>query len=205
MKKLCALLLVCVSLTLAKAEVSGKAQSGAKATFYSDKVVSLYFDKGDTKQVGRLLPTNAFEVLKTEGDKMLLRISGYVNPQAPSVLYFNDSQRIMVAAFGKNNPPKLLNVIKGENGKWDKASIEVWADKTDFATDDKEMLARAKATYMENCGICHTAHKESEFTANQWPATFKGMVIRTGIDKEMQWLIIEYLQKNSKDFKKGGK
>ena len=205
MKKLCALLLVCVSLTLAKAEVSGKAQSGAKATFYSDKVVSLYFEKDDTKQVGRLLPTNAFEVLKTEGDKMLLRISGYVNPQAPSVLYFNDSQRIMVAAFGKNNPPKLLNVIKGKNGKWDKASIEVWADKAEFAKSNADMLARAKTIYMENCGVCHTAHQENEFTANQWPATFNGMVLRTGIDQDDRWLIIEYLQKNAKDFQKGGK
>ena len=205
MKKLCALLLVCVSLTLAKAEVSGKAQSGAKATFYSDKVVSLYFEKDDTKQVGRLLPTNAFEVLKTEGDKMLLRISGFVNPAAPSVLYFNDSQRIMVAAFGKNNPPKLLNVIKGKNGKWDKASIEVWADKAEFAKSNADMLARAKTIYMENCGVCHTAHQENEFTANQWPATFNGMVLRTGIDQDDRWLIIEYLQKNAKDFQKGGK
>lgn len=192
MKKLCIMLLAFASLALAK-EV------------YSDKVVSLYFNKDDTKQVGRLLPTNAFEVLKTEGDKVLLKISGFVNPATPSVLYFSDGQRIMVAAFGKANPPELKNVIKGKNGKWDKASIEVWADKAEFATSNKEMFVRAKTTYMENCGICHTAHPEREFTANQWPATFKGMASRTGIDKEDYWLIIEYLQKNSKDFKKGGK
>ena len=53
---------------------------------YSDKVLSLYFDKNDAKPVGRLLPTNAFEVLKTEGDKVLLKISGFVKPAAPSVL-----------------------------------------------------------------------------------------------------------------------
>ena len=193
MKKLCLVFLALVSLGFAKNEV------------YSDKVVPLYLDKGDTKAVGRLLPTNAFEVLKTDGDKVLLKISGFVNPQAPSVLYFNDSQRIMVAAFGKNTPPKLKNVVKGKNGKWDKASIEVWADKGEFAKSNADMLARAKTIYMENCGVCHTPHKENEFTANQWPATFNGMVLRTGIDQDDRWLIIEYLQKNAKDFQKGGK
>lgn len=193
MKKLCLVFLALVSLGFAKNEV------------YADKVVSLYFDKADTKAVGRLLPTNAFEVLKIDGNKVLLKISGFVNPQAPSVLYFNDSQRIMVAAFGKNTPPKLKNVIKGKNGKWDKAIIEVWADKGEFAKSNADMLVRAKTIYMDNCGICHTPHKENEFTANQWPATFNGMVLRTGIDKDDRWLIIQYLQKNAKDFKKGGK
>ena len=193
MKKIYALLLASVSVMLAKGE------------FYSDKVVSLYFGKDDTKQVGRLLPTNAFEVLKSEGNRSLLKITGFVNPAAPSVLYFNDSQRVMVAAFGKANPPTLKNVVKGKNGKWDKASIEVWVDKAEFAKSDKEMLSRAQSLYKENCGICHTAHPEREFGANQWPATFKGMVNRTGIDKSEHWLIIEYLQKNSKDIQKGGK
>lgn len=193
MKKLCLVFLALTSLVFAKNEV------------YSDKVVPLYFEKADTKAVGRLLPTNAFEIVKTEGDKVLLKISGFVNPQAPSVLYFNDSQRIMVAAFGKNTPPKLKNVVKGKNGKWDKATIEVWADKGEFAKSNADMLARAKTIYMENCGICHTAHQENEFTANQWPATFNGMVLRTGINQDDRWLIIEYLQKNAKDFQKGGK
>lgn len=192
MKKLCVLLVACASFALAK-------------NVYSDKVLPLYFEKEGTKEVGRLLPSNPFEVLKTEGDKVLVKISGFVNPQAPSVLYFGDGQRIMVASFAKNNPPELKNVIKGKEGKWDKANIEVWTDKSTFVENTNEMFLRAKTTYMENCGICHTAHPEGEFTANQWPATFNGMVTRTGIAKEDRWLIIQYLQKNSKDFKKGGK
>lgn len=192
MKKLCVLLVACASFALAK-------------NVYSDKVLPLYFEKESAKEVGRLLPSNPFEVLKTDGNKVLVKISGFVNPQAPSVLYFGDGQRIMVASFAKNNPPELKNVIKGKEGKWDKANIEVWTDKSTFVENTNEMFLRAKTTYMENCGICHTAHPEGEFTANQWPATFNGMVTRTGIAKEDRWLIIQYLQKNSKDFKKGGK
>lgn len=189
MKRLGLIFLVCASVAFAK-------------NMYSDKVLSLYFDKNDAKPVGRLLPTNAFEVLKTEGDKVLLKISGFVNPAAPSVLYYNDSQRVMVAAFGKNTPPKLLNLTKGQGDKWDKASVEVWADKGEFVANTDEMFVRAKNTYMENCGICHTAHKEGEFGANQWQATFNAMLSRTGIAKEDSWLIIEYLQKHSKDIQK---
>lgn len=169
---------------------------------FSDKVLSLYYEKDASKEVGKLLPSNAFEPIKSEGNRTLVRISGFVNPAAPSVLYFSDGLRIMVASFAKNNPPKLLNLVKGKEGKWDTAQIEVWLDSGEFATSTKAMFAKAATTYAENCGICHTAHKESEFGANQWQATFNGMVSRTAIMKEDRWLIIEYLQKHSKDFRK---
>lgn len=175
----------------------------ANTNKYTDKVVSLCLNKDDTKVQGRLLPTNPFQVVRTEGNKVLLRISGYVNPAAPSVLYFNNSQRIIVAAFSKNAPLKFKSKAAGTATRWGRATIEVWADKQDFASSDKEMLSRARSLYADNCGICHTVHKENEFTANQWPAQFRSMADRTGIAKEDRWLVIEYLQKNARDFKKG--
>ncbi len=39
-------------------------------------------------------------------------------------------------------------------------SLEIWADKKDFAKDNKEMLSRAKNLFAENCGICHALHPE---------------------------------------------
>ncbi|HEA6929024.1 TPA: cytochrome c3 family protein [Campylobacter lari] len=173
----------------------------AKNEFFTSEVNSLYLSKNDTKAVGRLLPTNPFEVLKTDGDKVLVKITGYVNPASPSVLYYNDSQRIIVAAFSKNTKLDFKTYAKSKNGKWDKATIEVWTDKKDFVKSNKEMFIKAKELYMNNCGICHSVHKESEFSANGWPATFRSMVNRTGIDKKDHWLVIQYLQKNAKDFK----
>lgn len=38
----------------------------AKEIAYTDEVVSLYLNKDDTKVTGRLLPTNAFEILKSD-------------------------------------------------------------------------------------------------------------------------------------------
>ncbi|WP_066386862.1 cytochrome c3 family protein [Helicobacter himalayensis] len=173
----------------------------AKNIGFSDEVLSLFLGKDDSKVAGRLLPTNAFSVLESDGTRVKIKVDGFVNPKAPYVLYFNDSQRIIVAAFSKNTQLDFTQRVAGKNGKWDKVSIEVWTDKKEFAKNNKEMLARAKTLYAENCGICHTAHKTQEFTANQWPSTFRSMVDRTGIDKKDRWLVIEYLQKNAKDFK----
>lgn len=95
----------------------------AKEIAYTDEVVSLYLNKDDTKVTGRLLPTNAFEILKSDKDRVLIKVDGYVNPKAPSVIYFNDSQRIIVAAFSKNTKLNFSQRITGKNGKWDKVSL----------------------------------------------------------------------------------
>ena len=168
---------------------------------YTDEVVSLYLHKDDTKVVGKLLPTNPFKILKIDENKVLIEIDGYINPKASSVIYFNDSQRIIVAAFSKNTQLNFSQKIAGKDGKWDKVSLEIWADKKEFVKDNKEMLNRARELFVNNCGICHAIHKEKEFTVNAWPAIFRSMADRTGIDKKDRWLVIEYLQKNAKDFK----
>ena len=176
---------------------------GKENLVYSDEVLSLYSYQNDKKISGRLLPTNAFEVLKEEGDKVFIKITGYVNPKAPSVIYYNDYQRIIVAAFSKNTKLDFSQKTASKSGKWDKVSLEIWADKKEFAKDNQAMLAKAKEQFTNNCGICHALHREKEFNANAWPAIFKSMADRTGIEKKDRWLVIEYLQKNAKDFKKG--
>ncbi|MBK2000012.1 cytochrome c3 family protein [Campylobacter sp. 2018MI35] len=173
----------------------------AKNIAYSDEVVSLYLNKDDAKVIGKLLPTNPFEILKDQNNKVMIRISGYINPKFPSVIYFNNSQRIIVAAFSKNIKLNYSQIKKVEKGKWDKVNLEIWADKKDFSKDNRKMLNHAKELFVNNCGICHALHSEKEFNVNAWPAIFKSMVNRTSIDKKDQWLVIEYLQKNAKDFK----
>lgn len=173
----------------------------AKNTVYSDLVVALYLNKEDTKIIGKLLPTNPFEILKDDNDKVLIKIEGYVNPKAPWVIYFNDSQRIIMAAFSKNTQLNFSQKITGKKDQCDKVSLQIWADKTEVTPNNQAMLNRAKDLFVNNCGICHALHKEKEFTVNAWPAIFKSMVDRTGIEKKDTWLVIQYLQKNAKDFK----
>lgn len=43
--------------------------------------------------------------------------------------------------------------------------------------------------------VCTT----QKISVNQWPSMFKSMAMRTGIDKKDYYLVIEYLQKHTKD------
>ncbi|WP_104628978.1 cytochrome c3 family protein [Helicobacter bizzozeronii] len=173
----------------------------AKSVVYSPEVVALYLHPEDSKVVGKLLPTNGFEVLQSTPKRVLISLEGYVNPKAPFALYFNDHQRILVAAFAKNTPLEFKSKETSKVGKWDKVRLEVWADKKDFVSSDTQLFSHAKELFTNNCGTCHALHATHEFNANAWPSIFKSMASRTGIDKKDHWLVIEYLQKNAKDSK----
>ncbi len=173
----------------------------AQNLLYSPEVLSLYLHEEDSKVAGRLLPTNAFSVLKTQGLRVLLHITGYSNPKAPFVIYASDHLRVLVAAFAKNTPLKFISHTPSTTGKWDQVSIEVWANKANFSPDLQAMLTHAQELFSHNCGTCHALHKPQEFRANAWPAIFRSMQERTAIAKKDRWLVIEYLQKNAKDFK----
>lgn len=73
----------------------------AKEIAYTDEVVSLYLNKDDTKVTGRLLPTNAFEILKSDKDRVLIKVDGYVNPKAPSVIYLTIPKESLLLLFLK--------------------------------------------------------------------------------------------------------
>ncbi|WP_104749515.1 cytochrome c3 family protein [Helicobacter cynogastricus] len=173
----------------------------AQNLLYSPEVLSLYLHPEDSKVAGRLLPTNAFSVVKTQGSRVLVRIEGYSNPKAPSVIYANDHQRVLVAAFAKNTPLKFTSHTPSKEGKWDRVSIEVWTDKAKFSSDLQAMLIHAQELFSSNCSTCHALHKPQEFRANAWPSIFRSMQERTAIPKKDRWLVIQYLQKNAQDSK----
>ncbi|CCF80970.1 putative cytochrome C-type haem-binding periplasmic protein [Helicobacter bizzozeronii CCUG 35545] len=59
----------------------------AKSVVYSPEVVALYLHPEDSKVVGKLLPTNGFEVLQSTPKRVLISLEGYVNPKVPFALY----------------------------------------------------------------------------------------------------------------------
>ena len=48
---------------------------------------------------GRLLPTNAIEVLEVKDGAVKFSLTGYQNPKAPNVIYFTPKARIIAVAF----------------------------------------------------------------------------------------------------------
>ena len=48
---------------------------------------------------GRLLPTNAIEVLEVKDGVVKFSLTGYQNPKAPNVIYFTPKARIIAVHF----------------------------------------------------------------------------------------------------------
>lgn len=165
---------------------------------YPTDVKSVYLTKDSKDVAGKLLPTNAIEVLEKSNGKIKFALSGYVNPAAPNVIYYSNGERIIALSFAKTKTPKYEILQKKVDGKWDKVEVEAYTTDSELTSELAPIMAKAKQTYQESCSICHHLHKESQYNPNQWPSLFKSMLSRTPIDKKDEWTIIQYLQKASK-------
>lgn len=180
--------------------VSALLCASAFAAQYATTVKPLYADATSKKVIGKLLPTAEVEVLKEEGNRVLVSISGYQDAGKPAI-YFVAGKRILNAGFdGKAGIEFKKSGSEVVDGKtYEKVTATVWTDKSDLTSDVAPLYAKAKDLFSQNCSMCHGLHPEKEFSANQWPSMFKSMAGRTGIDKNDYQLVIEYLQKNAKD------
>lgn len=170
---------------------------------YTDVVKDVYADASSAKSIGRLLPTNAVEILQTSGDRAQIKVKGYQNPAVSNVVYFADGARIISVAFAKTAPFDIKVTKEGKNGKWNEVETTVFVQKDGFSTDVNAMFAKADKMYKESCGVCHALPQTTYFNANQWPSLLKSMIGRTAIEKKDEWLVIEYLQKHSSDVNLG--
>ena len=168
---------------------------------YTDVVKSLYIDESSSKVIGRLLPTNAVSIESVKNDRVKLTITGYVNPSVANGMYGSDAQRVIAASGSKTANIEFKILQKGKSGKWDKAQVVAYASKDNFTNELKPMLVKAEQIYNENCGICHVLPEPSHSKANQWPGLLQSMLSRTAIEKNDEWLVIQYLQKHSEDVK----
>ncbi|MDY3113503.1 MAG: hypothetical protein SOW25_04155 [Helicobacter sp.] len=175
----------------------------AKDSTYASAVKNLYLESTSTKVIGKLLPTTKVEVLEKSGDRVKLLVKGYVldDGKEPAALYFVPNKRILNAGFSRGSGVvfKTLSSKEVEGKKYNELSAEVWSENSDLSSDLNAMLKKAKGLFEENCAMCHRLHPTKEYTANQWPSMFKGMALRTSIEKADHQLVIQYLQKNSKD------
>lgn len=184
MKKI--LLLVCIASCVFASEIS-----------YATKVKSVYLSPDDTKVAGRLLPTNAINILE-DGKKLVkFEIKGFQNPSSPNIIYHNDGTRILALAFSKTSKPDIKVVKSGKDGAWNEVKVVAYTTKGDFEKDLNPMFEKASNLYKSNCSMCHALHDINHYNANQWPALFRSMVDRTPIEKDDRWLVIEYLQKHT--------
>lgn len=169
----------------------------AKDAVYSTKVKSVYLSPNDTKVAGRLLPTNAIEILDDSGKFAKFEIKGFQNPTSPNIIYYSDGTRILSLAFAKTAKPDIKVVKAGQNGAWNQVSAVAYTTKDDFVKEVNPMFEKASGLYKNNCSMCHALHDINQYNANQWPSLFRSMVGRTPIEKDDHWLVIQYLQKHT--------
>lgn len=175
----------------------------SKALFASDvvytnevKTVSLSPTSG---VIGKVLPTSKVEILEKSGDKVKVKVEGYVKEGRENAIYFVPKKRILVAALKKGSGYKLNTISK--DGDWKKVSLEVYIKDGGFEKEIKPLYKKADKLFSDNCGLCHALHPTTEFTANQWPSMIKAMKSRTPLTKNQVFLVTQYLQKHASDMK----
>lgn len=167
---------------------------------YATKVKQLYLPNAQ-KAVGRLLPSAEVKMLDEKDGKVEVEISGWIEENIPSAVYFAPNRRILVAGIDKKTTYNFDSGKSVEDGgkKWIQIKAKFLTEKDGFSDDLDSMYKSAEEMYQTNCSICHKLHEKKEFNANQWPSMINSMLSRTAISKEESYLLIQYLQKNAKD------
>lgn len=170
------------------------------STQYASHVKPLFATSSSKKVIGKLLPTVGVKVLKKEGNRVLVRISGFQDGNKPAI-YFLAGKRILNAGFEQRSGVEFVKVGEQAVGEkiYNQVEVEVWTQEDGLLADLNSLYAKASDLFSQNCSMCHSLHSLKEFNSNQWPSIFKSMAGRTGIDKNDYQLVIEYLQKHAKD------
>lgn len=171
-----------------------------KTTLVSKQAVPIYQDFTSKVVVGKLLPTNEFEVLSKKNGRLKIYIKGYQNPKVKRALYFSTKNRILVAAFSKLASFKPHNL--GKKAGFDKLGYTLFIKNANLSNNPSKLNAHAKALFQEKCSMCHSLYKPSSRPANQWPSVIKAMKQRAGFSKQQEILVSIYLQKHASDMQK---
>ena len=167
---------------------------------YTTSVSSLY-KEGNTKVIGRLLPTIKVKILGEVDGKKKVSFVGYIQDSVKNAIYFVPNRRILVAGItkGVEYDYKVIDTINDSGKVWKKIEVTLLSDEDEFTKDVDSLYKKADTMYVDNCSLCHALHNKKEFNANQWPSVVNSMLSRTAISKEDSYILIQYLQKNAKD------
>ncbi len=167
---------------------------------YAQETLKTYSNSTDSKASGKILSTTGFEVLKVEGDKAQVKLSGWNKGDMSRMLYFSKGERIISGAFSKKAEFDMTLVKTEQVGAdaWNNVTVVTWIENKNLTSDLPALYEQANNLLQTNCGLCHAPHPTAEFSANQWPSVIKAMSPRTPLTKEEIWLITQFAQKHAK-------
>jgi trimethylamine-N-oxide reductase cytochrome c-type subunit TorC len=175
---------------------------------YSLETLSFSLAKGADKPDGRLLPASRLEILAKDGDQLNIRISGWRQEGADTVVYGDRGKRILVAALTKPAAAAARvgapEVDPETDQTWMPVTLDAWLPKEGLTDSIDPVWAYADQLYVNDCAVCHVSHHTDQFLANQWIGQLKAMERFSQLDKEQNRLVLKYLQYHAKDAPEGG-
>ncbi|MBC3215153.1 NapC/NirT family cytochrome c [Serratia fonticola] len=197
-------------------DMSGAAQAGAAelakaaaetsptaTTLFTIATEPFFLKADDTHNAGNLMPSTEVHVVKQEGDKVLVDVSGWQQDGVSEVFYAAQGKRILSVLLGED-ARKLLKtgntMTDAETGLvWHQVSLQVWLPRKQLI-DDQQKIWRYTADMMSaNCTGCHGLTALDRFNANQWIGVIKGMAPRTSLSQEQLRVLTQYVQKHASD------
>ena len=152
---------------------------------------------------GKFLGGAQAKVLAREGDKLQLEIAGWQPENAPSVIYQEKGQRVIMAALG-DDAVAATNRGEAETDPktdqiWLPVTLKLWTDVSQLNLDQQELWTYSQSAYRKSCSSCHSLPDKGHYTANQWVGTLKSMERFTTFSDDEYRLILAYLQNHASD------
>ncbi|MCD1124984.1 NapC/NirT family cytochrome c [Jinshanibacter sp. LJY008] len=194
--------------SLAAAGASKLSDAAAKTPESATKLYTIgtqpfYLQPGEQHNAGNLMPSTEVTVVKRDGDRVLVNVTGWQQDGVNEVLYAAEGKRILSVLLGdeaRTNLKAQNSVTDPETGLvWHQAAIQVWVSKNQLIDDQEKIWQYASTMMSTNCTGCHGLTALDRFNANQWIGVVKGMAPRTSLTEEQLRLLTQYVQKHASD------
>lgn len=164
--------------------------------------------KESEHNAGNLMPSTPVNVVKREGDMVLVDVKGWQQDGVTEAFYAAQGKRILSVLLGEKarEQLKMLSTLTDQETSqvWHQVSLQVWLPKKNLIDDQEKIWRYASGLMSNNCTGCHGLTALERFNANQWIGVVKGMAGRTSLTQEQVRILTQYVQKHASDMKTAG-
>ena len=176
------------------------ATASASGPEFANGLIPMYANAQGGDVLGMVDPGTSLQA-NGSGARSAVTLDGWSPDGAESIVYAAVGQRVVLATM---NAPALTNrsVLSKTTDAYGKAWSDVqfsgWVDSTHLVPSVDTVWQSAQQLYATRCSACHSLHKPTEFTANQWPGILQVMVKNAALEPTQAALITRYLQAHAR-------
>lgn len=177
---------------------------------------SFQLTEADDIEAGTLLSGATGTLLEEKDGRLKVELKGWQPNDSSMVLYQEKGKRILMAVINEEAQNEALVydevqqdtassedglVDESEGEKWRSLTLTAWIDSTQINLDLAELWDYSAKEYLQACTACHSAPRETDYTANQWIGTMNSMKHYTTLNDDEYNMILTYLQNHARDFR----